>query len=99
MMRLDSGNVLLKPSHRRQFTTHLKRVNCLGDRIGDFAMVIAMRQSGRCCEVTATVHDAAGDFVCRSRQQDWRHALRELTRSLCCRLRDQRRMRSLAIAV
>ena len=78
MVKLDSGNVLLKPSHRRQLATHLKRVTHLGERIGNFILKIAMRRTGRGCEVVATVHDSAGDFVCRSRQCDWQHALREL---------------------
>jgi hypothetical protein len=97
MVKLDSGNVLLKPSHRRQLSTHLKRVTHLGERIGNFILKIAMRQCGRVCEVVATVHDAAGDFVCRSRQCDWRRAVRELVRSICCRLRDQRRQLTLAL--
>ena len=70
MVKLDSGNVLLKPSHRRQLATNLKRVTRLGERIGDFVIKITMRQCGRVCEVIASIHDSAGDFVCRSRQCD-----------------------------
>ncbi len=98
MVKLDSGNVLLKPSHRRQLATHLKRVTALGERIGDFMLTIAIRKCGRCCEVVAKVHDSVGDFICRSRQCDWQHALRELVRTLCCRLRDQRRLLTLSPA-
>jgi hypothetical protein len=98
MLTLDSGNILLKPSHRRQMMTWLRRSTRLGDRIGDFALSIAMQRVGRQCEVTARVHDAAGDFVCRSRQSDWRNAARDLARSLSIRLRDQRRELSTATA-
>jgi len=96
MMTLDSGNILLKPSHRRQLTSSLRRATHLGDRIGDFALDIGMQRTGRQCEVTARVHDAAGDFVCRSRQTDWRNAIRDLARSLSIRLRDQRRELSMS---
>ena len=34
MMTLDSGNILLKPSHRRQLFSSLRRATHLGDRIG-----------------------------------------------------------------
>ena len=98
MMTLDSGNILLKPSHRRELTGRLRRATHLGDRIGDFALAIDMQRTGRQCEVTARVHDAAGDFVCRARQSDWRDAVRDLARALSVRLRDQRRMRSIAAA-
>ena len=97
MLRLFEGNVLLKPSHRRQLMTWLKRVQRLGERLGDFVLTITMRRSGRNYEVKAAVHDAAGDFDCRSRQHDWRSALRELVRSLTSRLHSQRlNLRSLA---
>jgi hypothetical protein len=98
MMTLDSGNILLKPSHRRQLTSSLRRATHLGDRIGDFALSIGMQRTGRQCEVVARVHDSAGDFVCRARQSDWRYAIRDLARSLSIRLRDQRRQRSVAAA-
>ncbi|MBV8781913.1 MAG: hypothetical protein JO353_10995 [Phycisphaerae bacterium] len=98
MVKYDSGNVLLKPCHRRQMANDLKRVTHLGDRIGDFGMTIAMRQIGRSCEMTATVHDSVGDFTCRSRQQNWRFALRDLIRTLCCQLRAHRSLRALAPA-
>jgi hypothetical protein len=91
MMTLDSGNILLKPSQRRQVTSSLRRATHLGDRIGDFALSVGMQRTGKQCEVTAKVHDSAGDFICRSRQTDWRNAVRDLARSLSNRLRDQRR--------
>ena len=96
MMTLDSGNILLKPSHRRQLVSWLRRAIHLGDRIGDFALNIVMQRTGRQFQVTARVHDSAGDFICRSRQSDWRDAIRDLARALSNRLRDQRRQRSIA---
>jgi hypothetical protein len=98
MMTLDSGNILLKPSHRRQLTTSLRRATHLGDRLGDFALAIDMQRIGRQCELTARVHDSAGDFICKARQSDWRYAVRELARTLSIRLRDQRRQRSVSAA-
>jgi hypothetical protein len=89
MIKLNAGNVLLKPSHRRQLMAWLRRSLRIGSRLGQFALVITMRRQGRQCEVTAQVHDAAGSFVCRSRQHEWRDAVRDLVRSLVNRLHDQ----------
>ena len=88
--RLESGNVLLKPSHRRQLTALLRRCLRLGRRVGDFAMTITMRRAGRQYELHARVHDAAGDFACRARQNSWRDAIRGLARALTARLHEQR---------
>jgi hypothetical protein len=82
MIKLDSGNVLLKPSHRRQLMASLKRSLRLGSRLGDFLLHISLHRVGRAYEVTAVVHDRGGDYKCRSRQSDWRGALRELIRSI-----------------
>ena len=89
MIKLDNGNVLLKPSQRRQLMSWLKRAMRLGSRIGNFALTITMHRAGRQCEVRATVQDAAGSFVCRSRQHEWRDAMRELIRMLCNGLHEQ----------
>ena len=89
MIKLEAGNVLLKPSHRKQLMAWLRRAMRLGSRLGEFVLVITMHRSGRQCEVRAKVHDAAGDFVCRSRQHDWRDAMRDLVRSLVNRLHEQ----------
>jgi hypothetical protein len=90
MIKLDAGNVLLKPSHRRQLMAWLRRALRIGTRLGQFALTITMQRTGKQCEVRATVHDAAGDFVCRSRQQDWRDAVRDLIKSLVQRLHAQK---------
>lgn len=96
MIKLDAGNVLLKPSHRRQMMAWLRRALRLGSRLGQFALTITMHRTGRRCEVRAVVHDAAGDFACRSRRHDWRDAMRELVRVLVIRLQAQRLNRVIA---
>ncbi len=82
MIKLDAGNVLLKPSHKRQLMAWLKRSLRLGSRLGDFLLHITLHRSGHAYEVRAIVHDRGGDFHCRSRQGDWRGAMRELIRSI-----------------
>jgi hypothetical protein len=89
MITLDSGNVLLKPSHRRQLMSWLKRALRLGQRLGDFVLNITLHRVGRLFEVRATVHDRAGDFAVRARETDWRYAMRDLVRQLSDRLHDQ----------
>ena len=89
MLRLIEGNVLLKPSHRKQLMSWLKRVLRIGERLGDFVLKITLHRTGRFYEMKATVHDAAGDFDCRCRRHDWRTALRDLVRSVSVRLHGQ----------
>ncbi len=89
MMKLDAGNVLLKPSQRRQLMAWLRRSLRMGRRLGDFALTITMRRIGRRYEVRAAVHDSFGDFGCRSRQNDWRDALRDLVHTITIRLHNQ----------
>jgi hypothetical protein len=98
MVKLDAGNVLLKPSQRRQLMSWLKRAMHLGKRIGDFLLTIKLRRQGRLYDVRATVHDAAGDFKLGSRGADCRNAFRELCRKLAVRLHDQAMGRRVAIA-
>jgi hypothetical protein len=90
MIKLDAGNVLLKPSQRRQITSLLRRCVRLGNQLGDFFVNITMRRAGRFYELRADVHDRAGDFACRTRQNNWQDALRELARALTVRLHRQR---------
>jgi hypothetical protein len=82
MIKLDAGNVLLKPSHKRQLMAWLRRSLRLGSRLGDFLLHITLHRTGNAYEVHATVHDKAGDFHCRTRQTDWRGAMRNLIRSI-----------------
>ena len=89
MIQLQAGNVLLKPSHRRQFMAWLRRAQRLGGRLGQFALTITLHRSGRHYEVRASVRDAAGQFACRSRQADLLHAVRDLVRAVVNRLHAQ----------
>ena len=98
MVKLDAGNVLLKPSQRRQLMSWLKRAMHLGKRIGDFLLTIKLKRQGRLYDVRATVHDAAGDFKLGSRGADCRNAFRELCRKLAVRLHDQALAHRIAIA-
>lgn len=82
MLKLDSGNVLLKPSHRRQLLSWLRRALRLGQRIGGFMLEITMQRVGRAYEVRMLVQDSAGVLHCRSRRHDWRDAARDLIRRL-----------------
>jgi hypothetical protein len=93
MIKLQSGNVLLKPSQRRQIAALLRRCVRLGQRLGDFVLNISMHRSGRMYEIRADVHDRAGAFACRARQNNWQDALRDLVRSLTVRLHEQRLQR------
>jgi len=96
MLLLDSGNVLLKPSHRKQLMTWLRRALRLGQKLGDLLIKITVQRVGRHYEVKAKVHDRAGDFSCRFRNHELKDALREIARRLCSRLHDQRLGRAIA---
>lgn len=89
MIKLDAGNVLLKPSQRRQLMSWLRRSLKLGERLGDFVLTIRMWRTGRQFELRAAVRDRAGEFGCRVRRNDWESALRDLVQSVCRRLHGQ----------
>lgn len=89
MIKLDAGNVLLKPSQRRQLMSWLRRAMRMGERLGNFVLNITIKRVGRQYEVRADVHDSQGDFGCRARQQHWRDAFRDLVRTLSNRLHAQ----------
>ncbi len=93
MMKLNPGNILLKPSHRRQILTWLRRALQIGNHFKNFVLDISMFRTGRQCEVTATVKGVGGEIVCKTRRKDWQDAARDLARELSIRLRDQRRLR------
>jgi len=101
MIKLDSGNVLLKPSHRKQVMTLLRRSLRLGKRLGDFVLTITLRKTGRFYEARAAFTPAgptaaARSFDCRSRRHDWVQAFRELTRELTLRIHNQCLQRALS---
>ncbi len=90
MIKLDLGNVLLKPSHRKQLMSWLKRPLRLGEKLGNFVLTLTLHRVGRGYEVRASVVDSAGSFDCRSRQRDWRDAFRDIIRTLGIMLQAQR---------
>ncbi|MGA2229517.1 MAG: hypothetical protein ABSH22_01205 [Tepidisphaeraceae bacterium] len=96
MVKLNVGNVLLKPSQRKQLMTWLKRAQRLGSQLGGFLLTINMQRTGRLTEVRADVHVAAGNFTCRIRRSEWRDALREMASLLAARLHDQRLLQGMA---
>src|SRR6476660_7160580 len=89
MIELDSGNVLLKPSVRRQLMGWLRRSLRLGNRLGNFVLKITLKKVGRSYDVNATVTDTAGRFHCHMRRHDLKNAFRELARRLSVRLHEQ----------
>ena len=89
-IRLESGNVLLKPSHRRQLMAWLKRAIRLGAKLGNLVVTLTLQRIGRQYEVRATVHDSAGDFDCRRRDRNWHDAMHEVVLMLTSRLHSQR---------
>jgi hypothetical protein len=96
MLKLDSGNVLLKPSHRRQLMSWLKRAMRFVQRMGNLSISINMHRMGRLTEVRADIADGTGITAFRSRQSDWRDAARDLIRMLTAHLHD-RMVRHLAV--
>ena len=43
MIKLEAGNVLLKPSHRKQMMAWFRRAQRLGSRLGQFILTITMQ--------------------------------------------------------
>jgi hypothetical protein len=90
MIKLQPGNVALKPSQRRQLNAWLKRAAAMGERVGDFLLTITVRRIGRVYEMVASGRDAAGSFACRTRGRTWRDVCRELVRSLSAQIHQHR---------
>lgn len=90
MIKLDSGNVLLKPSNKRQLMAWLKRAQKLGDRLGKFVLTVSLHRSGKTIEAIASVTSSAGRFDLRARQHEWKDAIRQLIHSLSSMLSMQR---------
>jgi hypothetical protein len=88
MIKLDSGNVLLKPSHRKQLNAWLRRPTRLGDRLGAFDLSIQLQRSGRQVEMTAGVSTSRGVKAFRARESDWRHAAHRIIRMITVHLHD-----------
>ncbi len=89
MIQLNAGNVLLKPSQRKQLMTWLKRSLRFGQRMAGFVMSITMHRAGKFVEITASVSGKSVQTTFRSRQTDWSDAARDLVRKLTSYLHDQ----------
>jgi hypothetical protein len=89
MLKLDSGNVLLKPSNRRQFMSWLKRAMKFVQRMGNPLISITMHRAGRLIEIRADVAQSGSSAAFRARQSDWKHAAREIIRLLTGYLHDR----------
>jgi hypothetical protein len=99
MITLDAGNVLLKPSQRKQLMARLKRAIRLGDRLGDFMMKISLRRSGRHVEMTARVHDRLGDFGVRARSGSLMDALHVIVRQVFAQLHQHAVLRRAVVPI
>ncbi len=97
MIQLNSGNVLLKPSHRKQLMAWLRRAQKLGQRLGHFVLNLSLARHGKSFDVRAHVHDSVGDFQCHARNHDWKMAVRNLVRTLVARLQGQLMLRASAV--
>jgi hypothetical protein len=89
MIELDVGNVLLKPSQRRQMMARLRRCLKLGSRLAGFLLRITIWRTGRQYELRAAVLGRTGGFGCRVRRADWAEALHDLIQALASRLHQQ----------
>jgi hypothetical protein len=89
MFTLESGNVLLKRSHRRQLNAWLKRSLRLGQRMADFDLTLSMNRVGRQYAMHADVQHSGGHFDCRVRAHDWSEAARQIARLVTVQLHDQ----------
>jgi hypothetical protein len=88
MLKLDAGNVLLKPSHRRQLMSWLKRAMRFVQRMGT-SVSITMHRAGKLIEMRANVADSTGSAAFRTRQSDWKSAARHMIRMLTAYLHDR----------
>lgn len=89
MIKLEAGNVLLKPSHRRQLSALLRRSLRLGRQLGEMDLTIRMRRAGRQYQMQARVQSPRGAFDCHCRHNDYHTGLRDLVRTLTARLHGQ----------
>ncbi len=96
MIMLNSGNVLLKPSHRKQLMSSLRRAVKMGEKLGKFILNLTLHRSGKAIEVSASVRDSQGQFDLRARSSDWRTASRNLIKMLAARLHGQLLLRTVA---
>lgn len=96
MIQLNSGNVLLKPSHRKQLMSSLRRAVKMGERLGKFVLNLTLHRSGRAFQINAAVNDSFGKFDLRARSTDLRTAVRNLIRMLATKLHEQLILRTIS---
>jgi hypothetical protein len=89
MIQLNTENVLLKPSQRRQITAWLKRIVKFGERMGAFTLNLFIQRHGRRCEVRAEVRSQSGTFSLHNRGTDWRDAMHKMVQMLAARMHSQ----------
>ena len=89
MLKLDAGNVLLKPSHRRQLMSWLKRAMRFAQRMGNPLVAITMHRAGKGIEIRADVTGPSGAAGFRARRSDWRGAARQIIHMLTSYLHDR----------
>jgi ribosome-associated translation inhibitor RaiA len=89
MIRLEADNVLLKPSHRKQLATWLKRTIRFAQRLGYSALKISIHRYGKQYEVRADVSGKVGKLNFRSRRTDWQVAAKEMIHNLTTQLHDR----------
>lgn len=86
MVKLESGNVLLKPSHRKQLMAQLRRAIHLAQRMGDLVLTVHLHRTGNKVEARASVAGKAVHIDCRSRTMDWRDAVKRVVMEMSSKL-------------
>ena len=90
MIEFVSRNVSLKPAHRKQIQSWLRRSVRMGQQVGNFVLKIAIQRTGKSYVVRADVKDEAGSFTCRSKEHELMDACREVVLKLKVQLHNQR---------
>ena len=96
MIELESNNVLLKGSTRKQLMGWLKRSLKMAQRLGDFAVKITLQRVGSVYKMTAYVAGAGGPLECHAHGHDLRETCRDLVHRLSERLHEQRVRQTMA---
>jgi len=89
MIQLNEGNVLLKPSQRKQLLSWLRRSIKYTQRMTRCFMSISMNRCGKQVEVIATIWSGKSPTVFHAKSSDWRDATRHLIHRLSGYLHDQ----------
>ena len=97
MIELESNNVLLKGSTRKQLLGWLKRSLKMAQRLGDFAVKITLQRVGTVYRLTAYVIGTGGSLECHAHGHDLRETCRKLVRQLSEQLHDKRLHKTPAI--